>query len=70
MNIQDQARQQLAKERLEGENLQDKLLTRSEEQLGEGEGETQKAREILTKERKEQENRQDVMLNRSIEEIR
>ncbi len=69
MSIQDQARQQLAKERLEGETLQDKLLTRSEEQLGEGEVETEKAREILTKERKERENRQDAMLNRSIEGI-
>jgi hypothetical protein len=69
MNIQEKARQQLAKERIEGDILEEKLLTRSEEQLGAGEGETTKAREILTQERQEQENRQEAMLNRSIEQI-
>jgi hypothetical protein len=69
MNIQEKARQQLAKERLEGDILEDKLLTRSEGQLGEGEGETTRSREILTQERQERENRQEAMLNRSIEQI-
>jgi hypothetical protein len=69
MNIQEKARQQLAKERIEEDVLEDKLLTRSEKQLGAGEGETAKAREILTQERQEQENRQEAMLNRSIEQI-
>jgi hypothetical protein len=69
MSIQDQARQNLARERREEDLLEDQMLARSEEQLGAGEGETQKAREILTQGRKEQENRQDAMLNRSIEQL-
>jgi hypothetical protein len=69
MNIQDQARQQLTKERLEDETLQEKLLSRSEEKLGEGQGESEQSRVLLAQERQDQENRQNTLLNRSIEEI-
>ncbi|MEG3439428.1 hypothetical protein V0288_20040 [Pannus brasiliensis CCIBt3594] len=69
MNIQEHARQNLAKERLDNEHLHQNLLARSEEGLGEGQTEEEKARELLTQERQEAENRQESLLNRSIEQI-
>jgi hypothetical protein len=67
MNIQEQARLNLAQERQAEGNLEEKVLTRAEELLGEGEAATAKVRALVTENRQEQEKRQDTLLERSIE---
>jgi hypothetical protein len=47
--------------------LEENVLTRTEELLGEGEAETAKARVLLTENRQEDEKLQDKILERSIE---
>jgi hypothetical protein len=69
MNIQEKARLNLTQERQAEEMLEEKVLTRTEELLGEGEAQTDKARVLLTENRQEEEKLQDKILERSIEAI-
>lgn len=69
MNIHEKARLNLAQERQAAGDLEEKVLTRAEELLGEGEAETAKTRALITENRQEQEKRQDTVLERSIEAI-
>jgi hypothetical protein len=69
MNIQEQARLNLTQERQASEILEEKVLTRTEELLGEGETENTKARVLLTENRQEEEKRQETILERSLKAI-
>ena len=67
MNIEEKARLNLTKERQAEGMLEENVLTRTEELLGEGEAGTAKARVLLTENRQEDEKRQDQILERSLE---
>ncbi|GCE58913.1 hypothetical protein MiAbB_00823 [Microcystis aeruginosa NIES-4285] len=67
MNIEEKARLNLTQERQAEGMLEENVLTRTEELLGEGEAETAKARVLLTENRQEDEKLQDKILERSIE---
>ena len=66
MNIEEKARLNLTQERQAEGMLEEKVLTRTEELLGEGEAGTAKARVLLTENRQEEEKLQDKILERSL----
>ena len=72
MNIEEKARELLAKERLENESLDENVLARSTEAIEEHTQATteKKARELLAKERLENENLDENMLTRAVEDIK
>ncbi len=71
MNIEQKARELLTKERLEDENLDENILSRSAEEIEDGTKAVteEKARELLAKERLEDENLDENMLTRAVEDI-
>lgn len=71
MEIDEQARERLAQQRQDTENLQDTMLTRAEEQVQASDDSAldEQARKKLAEQRQHDEHIQDTMLHRSEEQL-